>query len=275
MTHPEAYGEPEENLQCARCGYELRSLPTEVQCPECGLPIRVSIERKAEVFAPKRNLPHLKLTLLFLLLATLTGSPALIGFAILKWLNPRILSGNTTLEEIHGIYNPIVWLLLVGSLSPLCTILSVPRELSLHRYRKRMVLMLVLLGGGGSALAFHANPLDTYNFEMIAGYTLSALACAIGLTTASGYIGAAVPQWKHMGSARQTATPMIGVILLIGALRLILGLTVPHTSLYVGMEVALIASEFLLVIGTCYLLTNRLWLAWRLIRSLHSSSPAR
>ena len=268
MSDPEAQGEPQKNLKCDRCQYELRSLPIDAACPECGLPIRISIRRHEEIFAPKKNLPRLKLTLMFLLVATLTGSPALVGFAIMDWLNPRIMSANIGLEEIPGLYNPIVWLLLAGSLSPLFTILSVPRELSLHRYRKRMVLLLVLLGGGGSALAFHANPFDPYSFEMIVGFTLSALACAIGLATASGYIGAAVPQWKHMGSAQQTASPMIGVILVIGALRPLSGLATPYSPLFLGMKVALIGSEFLLVIGTCYLLTNRLWLAWRLIQSL-------
>jgi MFS family permease len=268
MSDPEAQGEPQENLKCDRCQYELRSLPIYAACPECGLAIRVSVRRHEEVFAPKKKLPRLKLTLGFLLLATLTGSPALVGFAFMDWLNPRILSANVGSESAPGLFNPVVWLLLVGSLSPLFTILSVPRELSVHHYRKRMVLLLVLLGGGGSALAFYANPFDPYDFRLIAGFTLLALACAIGLATASGYIGAAVPQWKHMGSARQTAAPMIGVILVIGALRPLSELVTPYTPLYMGMKVALIGSEFLLVIGTCYLLTNRMWLAWRLIQAL-------
>jgi hypothetical protein len=267
MTDSEPCDRIEESLKCSRCRYELRSLPIDMECPECGLAIRISLDRQLEVYTPKKKLPHLKLTLLFLLLATLTGAPALIGFAALDWITPRVLSANA----VSGFKNPIIWLLLVGSLTPLCTILSVPRELSLHRYRKRMVVALILLGGGGSALAFQANPFMTNSFGMIVGFTLSALACAIGLATASGYIGAAVPQWKHMGSARQSAAPMIGVILLIGALRPLSGLPQPHSPLFMGTKVALIGSEFLLVIGTFYLLTNRLWLAWQLVRALRRS----
>ena len=264
MADSEPCDRTEESLLCSRCRYELRSLPIDMECPECGLPIQTSIDRRNEEYTPKRKLPHLKLTLLFLLLATLTGAPALIGFAALEWITPRVLSANAE----SGINNPVIWLLLFGSLSPLCTILSVPRELSLHDYRKRMIVVLVLLGGGGSALAFQANPFMTNSFGMIVGFTMSALACAIGLATASGYIGAAVPQWKHMGSARQAAGPMIGVILLIGALRPLSGMVAPHSPLFMGMKVALVGSEFLLVISTFYLLTNRLWLACRLVRAM-------
>ncbi|MCH2144135.1 MAG: hypothetical protein MK082_03195 [Phycisphaerales bacterium] len=259
--------EQPESLPCFNCRYELTSLPRDADCPECGYPILSTLRKRGEVTEPLRRLPRLKLTLIFLLAATLSGAPVLIGYAGLEYLQER--AANPLLDQLRGTFlTSLPYLMILGSLTPLLTILSVPSEIGGGRYRKRIAGLLLILGGGGATLVSLTKSGNALEFASIVGYPAGTIACAIGLATAARYIGRAVPQWKQLGSARQTAAPLISAILLIAILRPVQALLSPMSMGLAGSEVIIIGSEILLVIGSLYLMVNRLWLSLRLIQAM-------
>ena len=227
--------------------------------------------RVREISEPLRKLPRVRLTLLLLLAATLSGAPVLIGYAGLDYLGPGtgLVSGAPLLEAFTSW---LPFLMILGSLTPLLTIFSVPEKIGIGRYRKRISALLVALGGGGSAMIMLSNEPKMHDPAWIIGYPAGTLACAIGLATAAQYIGSAVPQWKQLGSGRQTVTPLVCVILLIAILRPLQGLLSPMSMWQAGSKVIIIGSEILLVIGTFYLMINRLWLSVRLARAITRGS---
>ena len=262
--------EQPESLPCFNCRYELRSLPRDAGCPECGYPIASTLRKRGEVTEPLHRLPRLKLTLIFLLAATLSGAPVLIGYAGLESLQEGGTFADLLLgRPLRGAFlASLPYLMILGSLTPLLTILSVPSEIGGGRYRKRIAGLLLILGGGGATLVSLSKSANALEFASIVGYPAGTIACAIGLATAARYIGRAVPQWKQLGSARQTAAPLILAILLIAILRPVQALLSPMSMELAGSEVILIGSEILLVIGSVYLMVNRLWLSLRLIQAM-------
>lgn len=268
MQDHDANPDPLSDLQCMRCGYALKSLEPEQACPECGLPIRATLRRRVERMAPRRRLPRLRLTLACLLLATLTGAPGLLGYAGMSWLVVRLLPPNVVQNDLPGLSSPLLWLLVAGSLTPILTILTIPKGAWGGGRRRRLIGLLSLLGVGGGLIAVAGNPLAISSIATNAGLSLAALGCAIGLTSASAGLGSLVPGWRRMGAGRQTVPPMIGAILLIGTLRWLHLQVPPHSLLQMTMVVALVVSNILLAIGTLYLLGNRLWLATRLLQAL-------
>ena len=249
--------DPRAALTCLECGYDLRSLPRNGSCPECGTSIRLSRKYRSEILTAVHQLPGLPMIMLWLCLATLTGAPALLVFCSQELLAYEVAKGGALPRLLIG---ATPWLLLVGSITPTFTVSATPKSLTEADARKRLVMLLVILGSVGCGLMLWAGPAARESVILVLGGTLSALGCAIGLGTVSGVIGGAIPQWERMGSAdrRRTAgrchydrdparddpqrPPDLGPD------------DLDHARVLIGTETPL-------AIGTLYLLVNRLWLA--------------
>jgi len=251
--------DPRAKLACLECGYDLRSLPRNGSCPECGTSIRLSRKYRSEILSAIHQLPGLPLIMLFLCIATLTGAPALLVYCAQELLLYDEARGGSLARLLIG---ATPWLLLIGSITPILTVAAMRKSLTRRDIGNRLVLLLILLGCVGWGLMIWSGPLARGSALFAIGGTLSALGCAVGLGTMSGVIGGAIPQWERMGSARQSVAPLVWAILLVGLLRVvILGLPPGWVQLLWTLRGALIGTEALLAIGTGYLLINRLWLA--------------
>lgn len=275
-----------EHLRCAGCRYDLMGLDPAAQCPECGLPIATSIKQHEEFWAPIKKIPHLKRTLALLVIATLTGAPALILYSTQDNILVNTLTSVLTIRFIAWrALNLAPWLLVIGSFMPLFTILSIPTGFATtFRKQRSVILITLLLLASTSAVLFAYGPVLTGLgilqpqarppwmkqswMELFVAAPIAACACALGLSTAAKLIGQTVPTWKRLGSARQTAAPLIGAILVIAVLRPAVLASALEGGVLFGAKTILIGAELLLVIGALYLLVNRIWLVSRLGRAL-------
>ena len=259
-------------LKCVGCGYELRGLPLDGICPECGTTIKISSQRAAEIDLPRKLIPRLRTASILLVPATLTGAPAIVAYAIVPlfgvhWIvDPR--------HNLPWILNPILPLLFLGgALFPMCTVGIMPSTI---RSKSRLITSLIFSLVAIIAVflmmqgtASRSGNLLRGDLLFTLGSTMAVVACIINLTVATRIIGSVVPGWRRLHGARQTRGPLLAAVALICLGRWSLpetsvGLTALQDLIVTWGNIILLGSEALLAIGGIYLLFNRLWLVARL-----------
>lgn len=188
------------------------------------------------------------------------GGPALLLLGIASLLDST--DGSFRFLPIGGVAAQL--LLLAAALLPSITMLSVTRsavassEVATSPTRPLALLMTSVVAG---VLVFFGPTIAS-----AIGTLGLALTAAIGLATAAGAVGQAVPGWQTLGAARQPAPPLVIAILIIAAIQFSLPQASGATLLIARMVLA--GTSLLLAVGAGYLLANRLWLAGRLWRAL-------
>ena len=224
------------------------------------MPIARSILAQRQVGVPLEKLPHVGRTLTLLAISTVVGGPVLLLLGVASLLDST--DGSFRLLPIGGVAAQL--LLFAAALLPSITMLSVtgPTHASTNVATPPIrPLALFMTSVGAGALVFFG---PTIASEI--GTLGLALTAAIGLATAAGVVGQAVPGWRTLGAARQPALPMVIAILIIAAIQF--GLPQASGATLLIARTVLAGTSLLLAVGAGYLLANRLWLAGRLWRAL-------
>ena len=252
-------------LHCVRCQYDLTGLAPNGSCPECGMSIENSRSMYFRAGAPSRSVRAIRTLLTMTLTSTCVGVPVMIMFAAYTQLHDILaLRGNLLLLALF------MTCAVVGMILPLITIFLVPAETRTERMLVPSLISLAL-GLMGIALIKYYRP--ELNATVVFGMGLATIACVLNLTRANRAVGNVIPDWTRLGPARQRKEPLlVAIILIMGGRFLYLeGLISLNTSgsiLQFWGYLALIGLEVLLVIGGFYVVTNRLWLALKLFKSI-------
>ena len=257
-------------LQCVRCQYDLTGLAANGSCPECGMSIENSRSMYFRAGAPSRSVRAIRTLLTMTLTSTCVGVPVMIMFAAYTQLHDVLrLGGNLILVALF------MTCAVVGMILPLVTIFLVPAETRTERMLVPSLISLAL-GLMGIALIgkYYRPELDT---TVVLGMGLATIACVLNLTRANRAVGNVIPDWTRLGPARQRKEPLLVAIILILGGRLLyledlISLNTSGSILQFWGYLALIGLEVLLVIGGVYVVTNRLWLAKKLYRSIQQGS---
>lgn len=252
-------------LHCVRCQYDLTGLAANGSCPECGMSIASSLSMFHRVGTPSRRVRSMKTLLAMTLTSTCVGVPVMIMFAAFTQIHDILgLDGNLILVTLF------MTCAVVGMILPLVTIFLVPAE---TRTERMLVPSLISLALGLMGIALFKYYRPELNATVVLGMGLATIACVLNLTRANRAVGNVIPDWTRLGPARQRKEPLlVAIILIMGGRFLYLeGLISLNTSgsiLQFWGYLALIGLEVLLVIGGFYVLTNRLWLALKLFKSI-------
>ena len=256
----------ETALQCVRCQYDLTGLAPEGSCPECGMSIAYSRSMFRRAGAPSRSVRSMKSLLGMTLISTCVGVPVVIMFAAYSFMNTWLLPGGRLM--LFGVFMALA---AIGMIIPLVTIFLVPKE---TRKEKMLFASLIWLAAGLSGIAFGGMFFKPEpNAIVVLGMGIATIACVLNLTRANRAVGNVIPDWTGLGAARQKKEPLLVAIVLIMCGRLLsmkglISLNTNDSILQFWGSLALFGLEVLLVIGGFYLVTNRLWLALKLFKSI-------
>ncbi|MCH8859402.1 MAG: hypothetical protein IID54_07490, partial [Proteobacteria bacterium] len=97
-----------EDVPCRRCGYNLRSLPADGKCPECGSAVAISIHGFYLRFAPPAWVRRLALgakLLVVSVITTIVGWVALMAIAVVValLLGPTGAGPSSTFSTVMGV----------------------------------------------------------------------------------------------------------------------------------------------------------------------------
>ena len=207
----------------------------------------------------------MKTLLAMTLTSTCVGVPVMIMFAAYTQLHDILrLGGNLILVALF------MTCAVVGMILPLVTIFLVPAE---TRTERMLVPSLIALALGLVGIALFKYYRPELNATVVFGMGLATIACVLNLTRANRAVGNVIPDWTRLGSARQRKEPLlVAIILIMGGrflyLEGLISLNTNGSILQFWGYLALIGLEVLLVIGGFYVLTNRLWLALKLFKSI-------
>lgn len=212
----------------------------------------------------------MKTLLAMTLTSTCIGVPVMIMFAAFTQLHGILgLGGNLLLIALF------TSCAVVGMILPLATIFLVPAETRTERMLIPSLISLALGLVGIALIGMYYRPeLDA---TVMFGMGLATIACVLNLTRANRAVGNVIPDWTRLGPARQRKEPLLVAIILILGGRLLyledlISLNTSGSILQFWGYLALIGLEVLLVIGGVYVVTNRLWLAKKLYRSIQQGS---
>ena len=93
-----------EDAPCGKCSYNLRGLPTEGRCPECGTSVGWSIHGHLLHFSDPVWVQHLAGGALWMIWSVFLGiGLTIVGVGIDAWLSARAGAGAGTTSSLAGV----------------------------------------------------------------------------------------------------------------------------------------------------------------------------
>jgi hypothetical protein len=265
-----------QSLPCVRCGYDLRNLQADGDCPECGEPIRLTIietvdpatRRLSPIHDPKKIGNSLVGIVLFFFLSTLLAVIALLIDAPNSLPVPQIVRGFPSSVIVWGAtcFSLIAFLMLTP-LIQMCQrkeligcragILLTGSGLLLWALSMLFVNMLLLNGvvnDSGFVILF-----DTCLPVISAGLIFS------GFRKLIPRLGQRSRAFRQAQGSRQRMNDLLAALVVIIVGRLFLVISIPDSNMsFLGL-IILVMSISLVVIGIGYLLRNTIWIRRALI----------
>jgi len=278
------------SLRCRQCGYELRGLRADSQCPECGLSIWASVQHATDPEGgrlPRLRNPKRVGNALFWLVVAWTAAAALwVIRPGLDWLEQLGSTATDRLADWAPPYPRLIAALLVLSTVWSVLRLAPPRgamESGVVRRDIRYLLLgivfctLVMLE---LALAgpLHAQLPEAWGpgFEQALRLTgvVFALVAFVGLQGVLRVIGQRSREYRTAREGRQSVQGMLAVLVFLGLAGLLRfipdGVWPGREGFWPNLGAVLVAIAYLmLVIGMAYLLVN----AWWIRRALRRRPP--
>ncbi len=264
------------HLPCARCGYELRELAADGDCPECGEPIRLTIieivdptsRRLAPIFNPRLVGNSITGVVFFFFIAVVLSVLALSSTApdslpVPMFLRTSSTSGFVWLSAASGLISlvnlvPMMQMcrrpVLIGCMAGI-----VLTFLGLCLWSVSMVLIAtILLGSGTNSEAF------TMLFDTCLPVVASGLVFS-GFRRLIPRLGQRSRAFRQAQGSRQRMNDLLAalVVIIVGRTFLIVSSSDSNLSL-LGL-IVMVMSISLVVIGLGYLLRNIVWIRNALI----------
>ena len=267
------------SLSCARCGYDLKSLEANGNCPECGEPIRLTIIDVVDPAA--RRLPPIDRP-------RVVGN-ALVGVAITLMLSVLcaaivLVSNAQTILPIPVSFltlNDPVWICISSALA----LLSVIQLIPLMSLCKRGVIQgcrlgIILTGIGllSWAVLMGASRwilLGSMNSGVVIFALFDTMLPAVALGTTFTGLRRLVPrlgqrsrEFRLAQGSRQRMNDLLAALVVVVIGRTCIAVSHPDSNLSTLGMIVMVLSISLIVIGLVYLVRNTLW-----IRSSLCSPP--
>jgi hypothetical protein len=266
-------------LSCARCGYDLKSLSADGNCPECGEPIRLTIidtvdpaaRRLASIERPHVTGNALVCVSVFLFLA--------VAFAVLVLLSraPQSL----LITNVIQTFNDPIWIWISSASSGLAFVSLIPimwmcrcgliqgcrlgGALTGSGLLSFSILMgasrWVLLGGKDNGVVL------TLLFDSI----LPAVALGvvfIGLRRLVPRLGQRSREFRLAQGSRQRMNDLLAALVFVIIGRALISISLLDSNLATLGMIIMVLSISLIIVGLLYLIRNTLW-----IRSALCSPP--
>lgn len=293
MSRPDELPQPHEpdtlaasmvavSVYCCRCTYDLRGLPADGVCPECGLPIANTLQHLIDPAASR--LPQLRDPVgvgnaLVWLVLCLTGATLLLCVqAVAVW------AGVFELQRVGMLGMAAAYdCTLLASVAALLGMWSVfkfnptPGDRANVAVRRDVVALGAGLAGWSilamvlwqrerhwAFAAVSQNEVATFRAALHAGMAGAAVVIWIGIQRILRTIGKRSRAYRHAHGGRQRIRPMIAATVAIGVGSL---LRLAGTSAKPGLEplatlgaVMVWVSMLMIVIGLVYLLINARWI---------------
>jgi hypothetical protein len=264
------------SLPCARCGYELRELAADGDCPECGEPIRLTIievidpssRRMKPVHNPKIVGNYLTAVVLFFFLAVMSAVLAILS------KSPNSLPVPDFVHTIPA--NSLVWVssfLSIFAIVCLAPIMKMCKLSELVGCRKGIVLTFF-------GLCFWAISMSAISFVLLLGSTKSttvtmlldtcvpAIAAGVVFTGFKNLVprlGQRSRAFRQAQGSRQRMNDLLAALTVVIVGRAMLGASLPDSNLSLLGLIIMVMSISLIVIGLGYMVRNTIWIRNALI----------
>ncbi|MGY8752308.1 MAG: hypothetical protein ACKVIO_00270 [Phycisphaerales bacterium] len=259
------------SLQCARCGYELRELAADCDCPECGEPIRLTI---IEVIDPSsRRLKPIHNP-------TLTGNS--IAGVVLFFFFAVILSVIAILSNspdslpipdmVYAIPSSIlVWgsaILSIIAIAFLVPIMKICQLNQLARCRKGVVLTFFGLwfwafSMVAIALMILSGSAKSTGVTMLLDTCIPVIAAGVVFTGFKHLIprlGQRCRAFRQAQGSRQRMDDLLAALVVVIVGRTLLAVSPLDSNLFLLGLIIMVMSISLIVIGLGYLLRDTIWI---------------
>ncbi len=269
------------HLPCARCGYELRELAADGDCPECGEPIRLTIievvdptsRRLSPIHNPRLVGNSIISVVLFFFVAVLLGVLAILSRGpdslpipdfhrifpthLFVWLSAA--SGFIALVSLIPIMQMCRQSLLVG-----CRQGLVFTFFGLCMWSLSMVLIVLVILTSDSRTGAVTMLFDTCLPVIAAGLVFT------GFRRLVPRLGQRSRAFRQAQGSRQRMNDLLAALVVIIIGRTLLVVSAPASNLSLLGLIVMVMSVSLVVIGLGYLLLNTIWIR----NSLVSPPPA-
>jgi hypothetical protein len=264
------------SMPCARCGYELRELLADGDCPECGEPIRLTIievvdptsRRLQPINNPKVVGNAILGVVFFFFLAAITAVIAILSHAPSSLPIPEFVQDFNT--------RGLVWFSVCSSVAAIVCLFPIAKmcqQSVLEGCRKgimlsffgmwlwtisMVVVSLVLLRGDPKSSAV-TMLFDTCLPVISAGVIFS------GFKNLVPRLGQRSRAFRQAQGSRQRMNDLLAALVVVIIGRTLLVVSAPDSNLSLLGLIVLLMSMSLIVIGLGYLLRNTIWIRNALI----------
>lgn len=275
------------SLRCRSCGYDLRGLRLEFRCPECGLPVKTTVDETIDVPPhdppPVRNPRQLGNSLVWLTVCMfacvlLVSMPPVAGALrevdgwadgpLLTWLPAELLLGAAAIALL-GLR--AAWVLIIHDRRGTDGTL-------LHRHGRIIGagLLIIALAAAG-AWAFERVAIDLMRTEAQAmaeqlwlriGFAFGGWLLLLGLGRVLNEVGFRSRMYREARSGKQSTTVMAVALVFIalGTVGQLAASMWAAPALQWSSEVLVLACALMLWIGCAYLVMNAWWVRTALAR---------
>lgn len=264
------------HLPCSRCGYELRELVADGDCPECGEPIRLTIidvvdpasKRLAPIQNPKAVGNSISSVVFFFFSAVVIDLIAIVS------THSNTLPVPAFLHEIPAV--SCVWLSGLSGFIAICVLTPMMKlcsqsllvgcktgimltVLGLGLWIVSMVLIAVVLVPNFDQNAATNMLLDTCLPVLASGLVFS------GFRRLIPRLGQRSRAFRQAQGSRQRMNDLLAALVVIIVGRTLIAVSSPDSNLYLLGFIVLVMSLSLVVIGLGYVLRNTIWIRTALV----------
>ena len=264
------------SMPCARCGYELRELQADGDCPECGEPIRLTIievvdptsRRLRPIHNPKVVGNAISGVVFFFFLSAITAVIAILSHAPSSLPIPEFVQNfNTKALVWSSAFTSLVAIVCLLPIAKMCqtsVLLGCRKGIVLTFFGLWLwtIVMVVI-----SFVLLRANP-NSSVLTMLLDTCLPVVSAGIiftGFKNLVPRLGQRSRAFRQAQGSRQRMNDLLAALVVVIIGRTLLVVSAPDSNMSLLGLIVLLMSMSLILIGLGYLLRNTIWIRNALI----------